>query len=69
MRRVGSSEQGGQKGKVGLCCRGHECDNEKSTLSLLDKGTVLKAGDFVVDAFKPTERISLQGDHSGSRFL
>lgn len=47
MRYTGTSEQEGRKGKVGLCCRGHECDNEKSILkSLLDKGTGLKAGGF-----------------------
>lgn len=62
MRCVGTSEEGGRRGEVGLSSRGHERDNENSmTLSLLDKGTTLKTGD-IVDVLKPAESISLQDD-------
>lgn len=68
-RCVGTSEEGGQRGQVGLSCRGHERDNENSMmLTLLDKGTTLKTEDIVVDVFKPAESISLQDD-SVSRLL
>ena len=43
------------KEEAGLCWQGHKCGNEESILSLLDKGMLLKAEDFVVDVFKTTE--------------
>lgn len=55
---MGTCEQQGQKRKAELCRGGHKCYNKESILHLLDKGTLLKAGEFVVDVFKTRERIS-----------